>query len=89
MDSTITEDELTRHLGETIDRVRTHGERFTIERDGEPVAVLAPAPTAKQFTVADFLALWERIPHPDEDFADDVEAVQAAQTIAEPSAWPD
>ena len=50
----------------------------TVERDGQPVALLTP-PVPKPFTVADFLDLWERIPHPDDAFGDEVEATQAAQ----------
>ena len=36
MDSTITEDELARHLSETLDRVHVRGERLTIDRAGNP-----------------------------------------------------
>lgn len=64
--------------GEVLDRVRNRGERYTVERDGQPVALLTP-PVPKPFTVADFLDLWERIPHPDDAFGDEVEATQAAQ----------
>lgn len=87
VDTTISADDLARGLPEVLDRVRNRGERFTIERDGEPVALLMP-PAPKRFTVADFLALWERIPHPDDAFADDVEAVLAAQGRSEPPEWP-
>ena len=42
MEGTITEKELAQHLTETLDRVRLRGERLTIDRAGEPIAVLAP-----------------------------------------------
>ena len=90
VDTTISADDLARGLPEVLDRVRNRGERFTIERDGETVALLTP-PAPQRFTVADLLALWERIPHPDDAFADpddafadDVEAIQAAQWTSEP-----
>lgn len=86
-DTTIDADDLARGLPEVLDRVRNRGERFTIERDGQPVALLTP-PAPKPFTVADFLDLWERIPHPDDAFADEVEAIQAAQRTSEPPQWP-
>jgi antitoxin (DNA-binding transcriptional repressor) of toxin-antitoxin stability system len=87
VDPTISADDLARGLPEVLDRVKNHGERFTIERDGEPVALLTP-PDRKRFTVAGFLALWEHIPHPDDAFADDVEAMQAAQGRSEPPEGP-
>ncbi len=87
VNTTITADDLARGLPEVLDRVRTRGERFTIAQDGEPIAVLTP-PAPKHFTVADFLDLWAHIPRPDAAFADDVEAVQAAQGRSEPPQWP-
>ena len=37
----------------------------------------APPPGLKPFTGADFLALWERLPHPDPGWTDAVEEVVA------------
>ncbi len=87
VDTTISADDLARALPDFLDRVRNRGERFTIERDGQPIALLTP-PALQRFTVADFLDLWKRIPHPDDAFADDVEAVLAAQGRSEPPQWP-
>ena len=42
MDGTIAEQELAQRLTEMLDRVRLRGERLTIDRAGEPIAVLAP-----------------------------------------------
>jgi antitoxin (DNA-binding transcriptional repressor) of toxin-antitoxin stability system len=88
MESTITEGELARHLSETFDRVRARGERITIDRDGEPIAVLTPATAPVPVTwrvVAQRLAT---IGFPGEGFANDVEAAQTAQPRLEPPAWP-
>jgi prevent-host-death family protein len=72
MDSTITEDELARHLKETLDRVYAHGERVTIDRRGHPIAVLAPVAAAVTWrTLTRQLAA---VGFPGEGFADDVEA---------------
>jgi prevent-host-death family protein len=86
MDSTITEDELARHLRETLDRVHARGERITIDREGHPIAVLIPAAAAVTWrTLAKQLAA---VGFPGDGFADDVEAAQAAQPCLELPAWP-
>jgi len=88
MDSTITERELAGCLTETLDRVRAGGESITIDRDGQPIAVLTPAPASAPITwrmVAQRLA---EIGLPGDGFADDVEMAQATQPRLEPPAWP-
>jgi hypothetical protein len=48
----------------------------------------APPPGMKPFTGADFLALWERLPHPDPGWADAVEeAVRNQPPISGQSPW--
>lgn len=42
MERTISANELRSAIGETIDAVRLHGDRFIVERGGKPVAVLVP-----------------------------------------------
>jgi len=79
MDSTITERELAGRLAETLDRVRAGGESITIDRDGQLIAVLMPAPATAPITwrmVAQHLA---EIELPGYGFADDVEMAQATQ----------
>jgi antitoxin (DNA-binding transcriptional repressor) of toxin-antitoxin stability system len=86
MDGTIAEHELAQRLTEMLDRVRLRGERLTIDREGEPIAVLSPVGepvTSRQ--VAERLA---ELGFPGDGFADDVEAAQAAQPHHEPPAWP-
>lgn len=86
MESTITEDELARHLSETLDRVHVRGERLTIDRAGQPIAILMPATAAVTWrTLAKQLAA---VGFPGDGFADDVEATQVAQPRLEPPAWP-
>lgn len=86
--TTITDAELKDDLSDVLSRVRYRGEQFRIERDGEPVAVLAPANPPTRFTVNDFIALLTRLPRPDDAFADDLEAIHAAQGNAEAPEWP-
>ncbi len=81
--TTITSEELAHGLSDVLDRVRRGGEHFEIEQDGRPIAVLAPGKPSAQFTVGDFIALLERLPHPDDAFADDLAAIHASQPVAE------
>lgn len=86
MDSTITEGELARRLGETLDRVHERGERLTIDREGQPIAVLIPATAMVTWrTLAQHLAA---VGFPGDGFADDVAAAQAAQPRLDPPTWP-
>lgn len=86
MERKLTMMELETGLAEVLARVRG-GERFVVERDGEAVAVLSPP--APVFTWGDFVVLLRTAPRPDPDFADDLEAIQAAQGVAEVFEWPD
>jgi antitoxin (DNA-binding transcriptional repressor) of toxin-antitoxin stability system len=86
MDGTIAEHELAQRLTEMLDRVRLRGERLTIDREGEPIAVLSPVGepiTSRQ--VAERLA---ELGFPGDGFTDDLEAAQAAQPHHERPAWP-
>lgn len=86
MDSTITEDDLARHLRETLDRVHVRGERVTIDRAGQPIAVLMPAAAAVTWcALAKQLAA---VGFPGDGFADDVETAQMAHPRLDPPAWP-
>ena len=88
MNSTITEEELARRLPEALDRVRLRGERLTIDRVGEPIAVLSPVQVPGPVTWRSVAERLAEIGFPGDGFADDVEAAQAAQPRLEPPAWP-
>ncbi|MGI8550988.1 MAG: type II toxin-antitoxin system Phd/YefM family antitoxin [Dehalococcoidia bacterium] len=88
METTITESELASNLSEILDRVRVHGEQFSIERDGEPIALLGAARPKVGPTLQELVTLLAELPRPDEDFANDLEAIHAAQGIAEFPEWP-
>jgi len=88
MESTITERELAGHLTETLERVRARGESITIDRDGEPIAVLAPAPARAAITWHVVARGLPEIGFPGDGFADDVETAQAVQPRLDPPAWP-
>ncbi len=88
MATMISATELERNLAEVLDRVRAHGEQFTVERDGEPIASLGPATAPIGLSRDEFLARLGGLTMPDDGFADDLEAIQREQPIVEPPAWP-
>lgn len=88
MDTRITATELARSLSDVLNRVRYKGERFMVERNGEPVATIGPAGPKPGITLSEFLRLLKDLPQPDEDFARDVEAIRATQTKAMVPEWP-
>ena len=51
METTITATELSRSLSDILSRVRYKGETFIVERNGVPVATLAPPVPAKRMTL--------------------------------------
>ncbi|MCL5264268.1 MAG: hypothetical protein M1343_03590 [Chloroflexi bacterium] len=60
---------------------------MTIERNGEPVAVLAPSGLIKGITLREVANRLGNVPPPDDGFADDLEAVQASQPRTEAPTW--
>jgi prevent-host-death family protein len=89
METKITATELARSLSDILNRVRYRGERFLIERNGEPVATLTPAaPMSGGITMRELVALLKDLGSPDEDFADDLEAIHSSQTKVGDPPWP-
>jgi prevent-host-death family protein len=78
MNTTITATELSKNLSDVLNRVRFRGERFTVARNGEPIAVLGPADVPSRVTLRDLAAQIGDIPLPDAGFADDIEAMRRA-----------
>jgi antitoxin (DNA-binding transcriptional repressor) of toxin-antitoxin stability system len=83
-----TEEELATRLPEALDRV-SRGERFQIESDGATFARIVPYVVKPGTTWAEFIANVGDLQTLGEGFADDLEAVQASQGIAEIPEWPD
>jgi prevent-host-death family protein len=88
MTTRITATELARGLSDILNRVKYKGERFVIERNGEPVAVLQPCDQDKTMTFRELAELLRTLPRPDDRFADDLEAIQAEQSRTPPVEWP-
>ena len=87
METTITATELARGLSDILNRVRYRGERFIVERGGEPVAVLEPVGVRPAATLGEFMLRLSTLPIPDEGFANDLEEVQASQPPAGDVGW--
>ena len=75
---TLTVADLERRLNDVLDRVR-RGEQFSIERDGEVIAMLSPASKKSGITVRELVAQIGDLQMPGDGFADDLEAIQAEQ----------
>ena len=88
MQTRITATQLSKSLSDILNRVRYRGERFLIERNGEPVATLGPAAPVLSITMREFVDFLRGLPPPGEGFADDLEAIQFAQSKTSPPVWP-
>ena len=88
METKITATELAKSLSDVLNRVRYRRERFLVERNGEPVATVAPASPALGITLRDLLSRIGDLPMPGEGFAEDLEAIQSQQTKEHAPAWP-
>ncbi len=88
MDNNITATELGKNLSDVLNRVRYHGERFTVARNGEPVAIVGPASAAQRVTLRELAAQMGDVPLPDAGFGDDVDAMRQTLAGEEPPVWP-
>ncbi len=89
METLITATELSRGLSDVLNRVKYKGERFIVQRNGETIATIEPAAKPPGITVEELIAEIGNLPMPGDGFADDLEAVQAEQGVAELPEWPD
>lgn len=87
METRITATELAKSLSDILNRVRYRGERFLVERNGDPVAALGPPGPATGTTLRQLVALLKQIPPAGEDFADDLEVIQSSQPKAGSPIW--
>lgn len=76
MNQRISATDLARRLGDVLGRVRYRGDTFIVERNGMPVARIE-AVASSQCTIAQAIGVWLEA-GPDASFADDLEAVGAA-----------
>jgi hypothetical protein len=77
MEHRITATELARSLGDVLGRVRFRHDVFLVERNGDVVARIEPAPGASVTTLAELVKAWQDTGASDPGFADDLELVGA------------
>ena len=85
MEHRISSTDLARRLGDVLGRVRYLGDSFVIERNGDPVARLAPLAQGSVTTMHEALRAWREAGPPDEGFADALERVNIADREPEDS----
>ena len=79
---TVTATELARNLSDFLNRVRYQGESFGVIRGRELVARLVGLEEDVRTTGNDLCATLAQLEHPDRQFADDLESVQAEQPMS-------
>lgn len=88
----VTATELAKNFSDILNRVKYYGEHFEVRRNGETIATLDPKVPDKIVTFGDFLTFMRDGPRPDDQFADDLEAVLAELPkidFSEYPEWPD
>ena len=75
--------EASRNFSDILNRARYAGETFIVERNGEPVAEIRPAPRRK-ISGAELTARLRSAPSADEGFQADMAAVMAASRSDRP-----
>jgi antitoxin (DNA-binding transcriptional repressor) of toxin-antitoxin stability system len=86
MESHISAIEAARTFPEVIERVRSLGEVFVVEREGEPICRIEPLAPAPR-TVRDLVQLLAGAPHLDEAYLDAVEEVARNQPTLPETPW--
>jgi antitoxin (DNA-binding transcriptional repressor) of toxin-antitoxin stability system len=89
METKITATELARNLSDVLNRARYKGETFLVERNGEAVVTIRPA-MPRPVSLKEIAEKLKGLRWPDDDFADDLEAIhkEMNQPIPEPPEWP-
>jgi prevent-host-death family protein len=78
MEERVSATELARKLGDVLGRVRYRGDTFVVERNGHPVARIAPVVPPRVTTLEDTLSAWGTAGDRDASFADDLERIGAS-----------
>ena len=86
MESHISAAEAAQTFSEMIERVRTRGEVFVVERAGEPICRIAPMGPAPR-TVRDLVRLLQAAPPPDDAYLDAVEEIANTQPTLPETPW--
>jgi len=71
--------EASRHFSRLLDDVEHHGAEYVVERQGLPVAKIAPAGPSGGSTWGEFLRMRRQGPQPDANFARDLKRIRRHQ----------
>lgn len=71
----ISSTDLVRSIGDVLGRLRYRGESFVIEKNGAPVAILAPYPEERKSSLREILRSWVEAGQPDMELADMLEEI--------------
>ncbi|WP_438034569.1 hypothetical protein [Sorangium sp. So ce204] len=86
MASYISAAEATQTFPDVLERVRSHGDVFVVECEGEPICRIEPIVPARR-TVRDLVRLLQSAPRPDDDYLDAVEEVARNQPMLPETPW--
>ena len=75
-----------RTFSDLLNRVEYRGERFMVERGGEPICEITPVRPFR-CTGAELLTVWRSLPRPDPAYWDEVEAQSRDQPSLPESPW--
>ena len=87
MESKITATNLAKSLSDILNRIQYRGERFIIERNGEPIATLAPTSAPSRLTLRELADQLGDLCLPGDGFAEDLEGIQSSQPQAGVPEW--
>ncbi|WP_438010458.1 hypothetical protein WME89_18545 [Sorangium sp. So ce321] len=86
MESHISAADAAQMFPDVIERVRSQGEVFVVEREGEPVCRIEPIAPARR-TVRDLVRLLQSAPPPDDAYLDAVEEIAQNQPMLPETPW--
>jgi len=84
---TISAAKAARSFSEILNRVKYRHESFVVERNREPICRIEPVGQPKRLTTDNFAEFWKSLPRPDDQFADDLEAIHNTFKELPRSAW--
>ncbi|WP_437819164.1 hypothetical protein [Sorangium sp. So ce1078] len=86
MESHISAADAVETFADMIERVRSHGDVFVVEREGEPICRIEPIVPARR-TVRDLVRLLQAAPRPDDGYLDAVEEIAQNQPMLPETPW--
>ncbi len=86
MESHISATEAAETFSDVIERVRSHGEVFVVEREGKPICRIEPLVPARR-TLGDLVRMLQAAPRPDDAYFDAVAEVAQNQATLPEAPW--